>query len=176
MKSLSISIAVLTLASALLPAPGAAQDVNPVAARLMLHFTPATLQRGQSARVNLVNLTNPPDPDVPPDSCRVQVRFFNAAGGQVGGVHSFALLPGHSATTSPATDQGLGAVVAAPPSHLRATVNLSNPPDPDTPPDSCRIAATFEVFNAGSGQTMFAVSPATAVLINPPEPDLTGGQ
>jgi len=139
------------------------------------------LTRGQTMRLNVVNLT-PPDPNrqYPPDPCRVLLSFRNAAGqpftnsdGQPirrvvelqAGESAFLDLNA-DAFAPPSTD----ADVAPGPARLqlRPFVRvLASPPDPSRqfPPDPCR--ASMEVFDNTSGRTsIFA-----AGFQPPPEPD-----
>jgi hypothetical protein len=135
------------------------------------------LTRGQTMRLNVVNLGNPPDPDrngSPPDPCRVVLSFRNAAGqpftdsnGQV--IHrAVDLRAGESAFLdlngdvfgAPSTNTDTAPVRL----QLRPFVRvLGDPPDPDR--NACR--PTMEVFDNATGRT----SLFSAGFSNPPDPD-----
>jgi hypothetical protein len=145
------------------------------------------ITHGQTMRLNVVDLTPPPDPDknrVPPDPCRVLLSFRNAAGQPFTNNDGqpirrvVELQPGESAFLD------LNADMFAPPStnadvvpgparlQLRPVMRvLANPPEPDkqSPPDPCR--ATMEVFDNASGRTSIFSG-----FQPPPDPDRSGGQ
>ena len=138
------------------------------------------ITRGQTMRLNVVNLQPPPEGDrqVPPP-CRVVLSFRDAAG------HPFTnsdgqpirrvveLQAGQSAFLDLNGDMFGGPstnadTIGPARLQLRPFVRvLQAPPDPERqyPPDPCR--ATMEVFDNASGRTsIFA-----AGFTNPPEPD-----
>jgi hypothetical protein len=167
--SLGVAIATLLATSTIweVRRVRAAQPPDPERAT----FGMVGITRGQTLRLNIVNLANPPDPDrqLPPDPCHVVLSFRDAAGqpfrngdGQVirrevtlqSGESAFLDLNGdifggpstNADTTGPARLQ------------LRPFVRvLQSPPDPDRqlPPDPCR--ATGEVFNNTTLQTSFVM-------------------
>ena len=138
---------------------------------------------GQTMRLNVVNLTPPPDPDtngVPPP-CRVLLSFRNADGqpftdnngqpvGRVvelqAGQSAFLDLNADLFSAAPSTN---GDAASGP---LRLQLRpfarvLNAPPDPEKqyPPGPCR--ATMEVFDNTSGRT----SIFSAGFEPPPDPD-----
>ena len=139
------------------------------------------ITQGQTVRVNVVNLTSPPDPDAPPGPCRVLLSFRDANGrpftgsngqaiGQVvelqGGQSAFLDLNGDLFAGGVSTNGGPARL------QLRPFVRvLAAPPDPGKqyPPGPCR--ATMEVFDNTSGRTSIF-----ATFIPPPDPDRGGGQ
>ena len=133
------------------------------------------LTRGQTLRLNVVNLGDPPEPDRN-GSCRAVLSFRNAQGEVVTNGdgqpirQTFELRAGTSAFLDLNGDQfGVAGDTTGPARvQLRPFVRvLSNPPDPDrqSPPDPCR--ATMEVFDNATGRTsLFA-----AALGDPPDPD-----
>jgi hypothetical protein len=140
------------------------------------------ITRGQTLRLNVVNLVSPPpDPDRQyPPPCRVLLSFRDAQGQPFTNSDGQALRrvvelqAGESAFLDLNADMFGGpstnADVAPGPARLqlRPFVRvLQNPPDPDRqfPPDPCR--ATLEVFDNASGRT----SVFAAGFQPPPEPD-----
>ncbi len=126
------------------------------------------LTRGQTLRVNVVNLGNPPEPDsqFPPDPCRAVLSFRNAQGqpfrngdGQIIR-RTVDLQPGESAFLDLNGDQ-LGGIGTTGPGRveLRPFVRvLTDPPEPDrqTPPDPC--FATGEIFDNATLRTSFVLA------------------
>ena len=136
------------------------------------------ITRGQTMRLNVVNLQPPPEGDrqYPPDPCRVVLSFRNAQGqpfrnsdGQIirrtvelqAGESAFLDLngdmfggPSTNADTAPLRVQ------------LRPFVRVLTAPDPDrqVSPDPCR--ATGEVFDNTTLQTSFVI-PGVEVAIGP---------
>ncbi|HYV24285.1 MAG TPA: hypothetical protein VE969_03535 [Pyrinomonadaceae bacterium] len=141
--------------------------------------------RGQTARLNIVNLAVAVDGQLPPDPCRVVLTFRNADGrpftnsdGQPlrravelqAGQSAFLDLNGDLFAGPPSTNADTTGSVRL---QLRPFVRvLQAPPDPDHqfPPDPCR--ATMEVFDNASGRT----SLFSAGFIPPPDPDRVNGQ
>src|SRR5207245_4427702 len=79
-----VSIAIALVA---LVATGAVWQIRrahaiPTAVEDQARFGMVGITRGQTMRLNIVNLSQPPEPDkqVPPDPCRVVLSFRNAAG------------------------------------------------------------------------------------------------
>jgi hypothetical protein len=137
------------------------------------------ITRGQTMRLNVVNLTDPPEPDrqLPPDPCRVVLSFRNAQGqpfrnsdGQIIR-RTVELQAGESAFLDLNGDLFGGPPTNADTARVRVQLRpfvrvLFSPTDPDRqlPPDPCR--ATMEVFDNASGRT----SLFSAGFIPPPEP------
>jgi hypothetical protein len=128
------------------------------------------ITRGQTLRLNVVNLQPPSDPDrqVPPDPCHVVLSFRNAQGqpfrntdGQI--IRRTVELPAGESAFLDLNGDMFGApstnVDTAPLRvQLRPFVRvLTSPPEPDRqlPPDPCR--ATAEVFNNTTLQTSFVM-------------------
>ncbi len=99
------------------------------------------LAAGQTARIHVVNLT---DPAVPAPPCNVEVRFFDAQGELLGESQ-------HSLTTGRAgfVDHSDDTLRGGERKHLRATV-LQQPPDPNQPLPLC--VTTAEVFDNRTGR------------------------
>ncbi len=143
-------------------AQGAGNDAIDAAPMSTMRFPTATLVRGQNARLNFVNLADPPGPELPPDPCHVQAVFLDAAGNVVSR-HAFTLAAGHS-TTGRAFPPG----PTRPVFHVRAVVSLQPPSDPDR--SSCALAVTFEVFDRGTGATHVVLPAVQNVLVPPSIP------
>ena len=134
------------------------------------------ITRGQTIRLNIVNLIPPPDPDIPPP-CRVVLSFrdvngrpFTNSDGQL--IRRVVeLQAGDSASLDLNADMFLPPTtndVAPTRLQLRPFVRVLQqpPPDPELPPDPC--FATMEVFDHATGRTsLFANGLAT-----PPDPEL----
>jgi len=128
------------------------------------------ITRGQTMRLNVVNLQPPPDPgrQIPPDPCRVVLSFRNAQGqpfrnsdGQIIR-RTVELQAGESAFLDLNGDMFGGPSTNADTAPLRVQLRpfvrvLQGPPDPEKqiPPDPCR--ATGEVFNNTTLQTSFVI-------------------
>ena len=137
-----------------------------------LLFGMVGITRGQTLRLNVVNLSDPPEPDsqAPPDPCRAVLTFRNAQGqpfrnsdGQIIR-RSVNLQPGESAFLDLNGDQ-LGVIGTTGPGRveLRPFVRvLTDPPDPDrqAPPDPCFVNG--EIFDNVTLRTSFVV-PGVAV-------------
>jgi hypothetical protein len=138
------------------------------------------ITRGQTVRLNVVNLAVAVDGQTPPDPCRVVLTFRDGNGrpftDQKGNVvrRAVELQTGESAFldlngdlfAGPSTNADTTGSVRL---QLRPFVRVLQqpPPDPDHqfPPDPCR--ATMEVFDNASGRT----SLFSASFIPPPDPD-----
>ena len=137
------------------------------------------ITRGQTMRLNVVNLVTLSDGQYPPDPCRVVLSFRNAQGqaiknsdGQIirrsvelqAGESAFLDLNGDMFGGPPPTNDTVAPLRV----QLRPFVRvLQGPPEPERqyPPDPCR--ATMEVFDNASGRTsLFA-----AGFQPPPEGD-----
>jgi hypothetical protein len=129
------------------------------------------ITRGQTLRLNVVNLQPPPDPErqFPPDPCRVVLSFRNAQGQAIrnsdGQIirRTVELQSGESAFLDLNGDMFGGPPTNANPAPVRVQLRpfvsvLVSPPDPDRqlPPDPCR--ATAEVFNNTTLQTSFVMA------------------
>lgn len=99
------------------------------------------LAAGQTARVHVVNVT---DPAVPAPPCNVEVRFFDAQGELLG--ESRASLTAGRAASADHSDDTLRVGQRK---HLRAAV-LQHPPDPTQPLPLC--VTTAEVFDNRTGR------------------------
>jgi len=180
--STKVSIAIALVA---LVATGAVWQIRrahamPTAVEDQARFGMVGITRGQTMRLNIVNLNAPPDPDkqLPPDPCRVVLSFRDAAG------HPFRNSDGQVIRREVSLQSGqsdfldLNGVMFGGPStnadtsmrvQLRPFVRvLTAPPEPDRgglPPDPCR--ATMEVFDNASGRTSIFSASFTA----PPDPE-----
>ena len=167
-RKLSIAIALVALFST--GAIWEIRRVRAVAPPEPGRFGMVGITHGQTMRLNIVNLTSPPDPERqhPPDPCRVVLGFRNAQGqpirnsdGQVirGEV---SLQPGESAFLDLNGDMFGGPSTNADASmrtQLRPFVRvLQAPPEPDrggAPPDPCFSSA--EVFDNTTLRTSFVL-------------------
>ena len=128
------------------------------------------ITRGQTMRLNVVNLNSPPDPErqSAPDPCRVVLSFRNAQGqpfrnsdGQIIR-RTVELQSGESAFLDLNGDMFGGPSTNADTAPLRVQLRpfvrvLVAPPDPEKQfaPDPCR--ATGEVFDNATLQTSFVI-------------------
>jgi hypothetical protein len=146
-------------------------------------FGMVSLTHEQTMRVNVVNLSNPPEPDrgqSPPDPCRVLLTFRNAQGQPItngdGQVirRNVVLQAGESAflDLNGAQFGTVGDTNLPTRTPLRPFVRVSQGPKPDlkngTPPDPC--FATMEVFDNATGRTSLFIA-GSPRLVDPPEPD-----
>jgi len=172
-----VSIAIALVA---LVATGAVWQIRrahamPTAVEDQARFGMIGLTRGQTMRLNIVNLSQPPDPDkqIPPP-CRVVLSFRDAAGQPIrnsdGQVirREVSLQSGESAFLDLNADMFGGpstnADVAPARLQLRPFVRvLQAPGDPNIPPP---CFPTMEVFDNTSGRT----SIISAGFVPPPEP------
>jgi hypothetical protein len=178
---LSIAMALVAIASALtiwqVRRVHAGQPPEPDRTVGMIGVT-----RGQTVRLNIVNLAIAVDGQSPPDPCRVVLTFRNADGRPFTNSDGQVLRRAVELQTGQSAFLDLNADAFIPPStndslprlQLRPFVRvLQNPPDPDAgqyPPDPCR--ATMEVFDNASGRTsLFA-----AGFQQPPDPERVSGQ
>jgi hypothetical protein len=122
------------------------------------------ITRGQTMRLNIVNLQSPPEGDkqLPPDPCRVVLSFRNAQGqpfrnsdGQIirrtvelqAGESAFLDLNADMFSGPPSTNADTTG-----PARLQLRPFVRTDPDRNgLPPDPCR--ATMEVFDNASGRT-----------------------
>src|SRR5438094_3712593 len=122
------------------------------------HFGPFGLARGQTARINVVNVDDPkaPPSEVQPGACRVKVGFVDSNGRRLAErtiiinwstTKSFDFVPPSDTDriARGGTRMELRAFVAPPPE------GDAPPPDPDRPAPTC--VATLEVFDSNTGQT-----------------------
>jgi hypothetical protein len=112
------------------------------------------ITRGQTARINVANLSSPDNPLFPPDPCRVTMSFVDADGNVLlnnAGQpvrREVTLEPGHSAflqiNGDNLVDRGQARLTFRP-------VVVVTPPDPNSPPDPC--IPTVEVISNTTGRT-----------------------
>jgi hypothetical protein len=138
------------------------------------------ITRGQTVRLNLVNLAIAVDGQLPPDPCRVVLTFRNADGrpftnsdGQPlrravelqAGQSAFLDLNGDIFAGPPSTNADTTGSVRL---QLRPFVRVQSEPGaaPNLPPDPCR--ASMEVFDNASGRTSLFAAGFSA----PPEPGI----
>ena len=165
--SLTIAIATLLATSAIWEVRRVRASAPPDPDRST--FGMVGITRGQTLRLNVVNLQPPPDNDrqSPPDPCRVVLSFRNAQGqpfrnsdGQIirrtvelqAGESAFLDLNGDM-FGGPSTNANTPSLRV----QLRPFVRVIPPPDPDrqVPPDPCRASA--EVFDNATLQTSFVM-------------------
>ena len=175
--TVTLSLAALLATSAIweVRRVGAVTPPEPDRAQFgMVGITP-----GQTMRLNVVNLTPPPDNDrqYPPDPCRVVLSFRNAQGqpfrnsdGQIIR-RTVELQSGESAFLDLNGDMFGGPSTNADTALLRVQLRpfvrvLVTPPEPDkqSSSDPCRV--TGEVFNNITLQTSF-VLPGVDVAVGP---------
>jgi hypothetical protein len=173
--SLAIAIATLLATSAIWEVRRVHAVTPPEPDRTQ--FGMVGITRGQTLRLNVVNLNAPPDPDrqFPPDPCRVVLSFRNAQGqpfrnsdGQIIR-RTVELQAGESAFIDLNGDMFGGPSTNADTTLMRVQLRpfvrvLQSPPDPERqfPPDPCR--ATGEVFDNTTLQTSF-VMPGVEVAV-----------
>jgi hypothetical protein len=130
------------------------------------HFVPVPqfgilgITRGQTARINVVNVSSPDNPFFPPDPCRVTMSFVDADGNVLlnNAGHpvrrEVTLEPGHAAFLQ------INGDTLVPRDQLRLTFrpvvtvmpsDPNSPPDPNIPPDPC--FPTLEVISNTTGHT-----------------------
>jgi hypothetical protein len=137
------------------------------------------IAEGQTARLNLVNLTPPGPPDVPPDPCRADLQFLDGDGNVVTS-RLVRLEAGHAAfldlspTFVPVNT--VGDAVAPSRAEIRANVNLGVA---GLPPGPCR--ATLEIFDNTTAQTTVFVASGPRACppgppIAPPDPCIVASQ
>jgi hypothetical protein len=131
--------------------------------------------RGQTVRLNIVNLAIAVDGQFPPDPCRVVLTFRNADGRPFTNSDGQVLRRAVELQTGQSAFLDLNADAFIPPStndslprlQLRPFVRVQSEPAASTqyPPDPCR--ATMEVVDNASGRTsLFA-----AGFQQPPDPE-----
>jgi hypothetical protein len=133
--------------------------------------------RGQTVRLNIVNLAVAVDGQLPPDPCRVVLTFRNVEGRPFTNSDGQPLRRAVELQAGQSAFLDLNGDLFAPPStngdfaptrlQLRPFVRVQSEPSGTngTPPDPCR--ATMEVFDNANGRTsIFA-----AGFIPPPDPD-----
>ena len=171
----TLSKVLLTIAIATLLATSAIWEVRRVRAAQPPDPERATfgmvgITRGQTLRLNVVNLNAPPDPErqSPPDPCRVALTFRNAEGqpfrnsdGQIIR-RTVELQAGESAFLDLSGDMFGGPPTNVNTAPLRVQLRpfvrvLQAPPVPDRqlPPDPCRVTA--EIFDNTTLQTSFVL-------------------
>lgn len=126
------------------------------------------ITQGQTVRITVVNTAPAPDPDFPPDPCRVVITFKDSDGaffrnGDGNIIRRIALLKGGESTSLDLdgdnfsrTADRTGRI------QLRPVVSIQQPNgNNNIPPDPVIPAA--EVFNNGNGRTQFVMSALPAV-------------
>jgi hypothetical protein len=136
---------------------------------LRYEFGSVGLVRGQSIRVTIVNLVEPPDPDAPPnpeiDPCW-RVMLVDAEGRSVADSGDLELPPGRTRTFS--VDRATlrrdeGPEERAGRIRLRAVVMVENDNELVEPPEPDRLRLSVEILASRTGRTTFA-------LFDPPAP------
>jgi len=112
------------------------------------------ITRGQTARLNVANVSSPDNPLLPPDPCHVTMSFVDADGNVLLNnagqpvQRELTLQPGHSAflqiNGDNLVDRGQARLTFRP-------VVVVTPPDPNSPPDPC--IPTLEVISNATGRT-----------------------
>ena len=120
------------------------------------------ITQGQTIRINVINTSDPPDPDTPPNPARVVITFrdgngnlFRNAEGNL--IRRVALLKGgESASLDLKADNfarsfdGTGRLQLRPVAQIQPADGVNG-----TPPDPC--IPTVEVFNNANGRTQFVM-------------------
>ena len=147
--------------------PVKAQIEHPPPEPDRISFGIVSITPGQTLRLNVSN-TQLPNPEFPPDPCRVVLTFLNSDGnffrsrdGQI--IRRVVMLePGKSTSLELNADDFGGNSNSR--IQLRAVATIHPPPTPDDsglPPDPC--VPTVEVINNANGRTQFAISALPAV-------------
>jgi hypothetical protein len=152
-----------------------AQDVQPPMID-RISFGMVGITQGQTARINVVNLIAPNDPNWPPGPTRIVLTFLNSDG------QLFRNRDGNPIRRAAMVERGQATFLDLnfdefPPGptriHLRAVVTVypPGPTDSGFPPGP--TAPTVEVINNANGRTAFALSaqPLTQRLQAPPTGD-----
>lgn len=135
---------------------------------LRYRFASVGIVPGQSLRVTVANLSEPPDPDAPPnpaiDPCW-KVLLVDADGKTVADSGDIELPPGRTRTftierrkLARAGESRTGRL------QVRAIVVLENDNPLGDPPEPVDVRTTVEVLNSATGHTMFG-------LVEPPDPE-----
>jgi hypothetical protein len=135
--------------------------------KLRYSFASVGLVPGQSVRVTLVNLVEPPDPGAPPDPtidpCW-RVLLVDPEGRQVADSGDIELPPGRTRTfTIDRLKLGAGETRTGR-IQVRAVVLVENDNGLSTPPEPVKLRPTVEVLLNATGHTMFELN-------EPPDPD-----
>lgn len=160
-----IAGAVLLGLAAFAPAAQAQTRENP---KLRYRFASVGLVPGQSVRVSLVNLTEPPDPDAPPnpaiDPCW-RVFLVNAEGRTVADSGDIELPPGRTRTfTVDRRKLDVASEDRTGRAQVRVVVVVENDNALTEPPEPDKLRPAVEVILTATGHTMVA-------LTDPPEPE-----
>jgi hypothetical protein len=156
-KSLFIALIALIAASGLFIVNRV--KASPTAVERRQFFGIQGITRGQTARLNVVNVSSADDPLYPPDPCHVTMWFVDADGNQLLNIagqpvrRDLTLEPGHTAFLQINGDNLI------PRDQVRLTfrpVVSVTPPDPNIPPDPC--IPTLEVINNTTGHTSLLVN------------------
>lgn len=139
------------------------------------NFAPVGVQPGQTLRINLLNTVRGPLPaSILPLSCRVNLRFHDAAGLVAKEETIDNLAPG----TIRSVDHQPGPVIAIfPPPRVivAASVRILAPEPPQRLPtiQFCSVLPSLEVFENASNKTLFVIPGATVAqpfLLGPRPP------
>jgi hypothetical protein len=158
------AIALLSLLA--LQSPVDAQTRVP--GNLRYRFGSVGLVRGQSLQVTIVNLTEPPEPDEPPDPAINpcwRVLLLDSEGRQIADSGDIELPPGRTRTFTIARaalgrsgDERTGRL------QVRAVVIVENDNPLQEPPEPDKVRLTVEVLANGTGRTVFGI-------LEPPDPE-----
>jgi len=148
-------IAMMTVATVAVVVRVRAQDtVPPTPDKRVPLFGILGITRGQTARLNVANVSSPDNPLYPPDPCRVTISFVDGDGNVLvnnAGLpvrRTLTLEAGHAAFLQINGDNFV------PRDQTRFAfrpVVLVSPPDPNFPPDPC--IPTLEIINNITGHT-----------------------
>jgi hypothetical protein len=122
-------------------------------------FPAVSLFDGQGVRVVLSNVLVPASGTTPTE-CPVLVRFFGADGALIGDARTVRLRPGASVSVPAAPSSGLVRAIVS------VTADASNPNKIADPRGICAIRTTLEVFDVGTGRTLFLIPSSNACLGN----------
>ena len=157
-----VPTAVLGLALLAFPVHAQAADGS-----VRYSFASVGLIPGQSVRVTIVNLADPPEPEAPPDPAIDpcwRVFLVDAEGRVVADSGDIELPPGRTRTfTVDYLRLGRAGNARTGRIQVRAVVEVENDNDLTDPPEPIKLRPTVEVINSATGRTTFG-------LTNPPDP------
>jgi hypothetical protein len=113
------------------------------------------IAEGQTARINVVNLGNV-DPQLPPDPCRVELQFFDAAGNPIAAGRA-RVKPGQAASLDYVASFAPADVVTGAVAPARAEIRPAVNTDTGVLPTQCR--ASVEIFDNSTGRTAVFIPP-----------------